>query len=130
MTTNRLSTCPGEIPPSNPQSDSTGIPAASTVRICVKLAVSFPSTISRSLRSVIMRSTKVRRSFSCATAVAALRGAKKSMSVSWSIAKMTYSTPPNRARVPTSPTSCQPTRACQAVHIRMNITAANAARTT
>jgi hypothetical protein len=78
-----------------------------------------PRTISRSDRSVISSRTNVRRSFSCATAVAAANGAKKSMSVSCTSTKIRNRMPPNRARMPSSRTSRKPIRTCQAVHIRM-----------
>jgi len=79
-----------------------------------------PSTISRSLRSVINKSVKVRRSFSYETVAAVNSGAKNNINVNWSIAKIQYRMPPNRATTPRSVTVCQPMIDCQAVHIRMN----------
>ena len=49
-------------------------------------ATSLPSTISRSLKSVMSKRDNVRRSFSYETAAAVNKGAKNSMRVNWSIA--------------------------------------------
>ena len=58
--------------------DSIPAPAASAARMFIRPASSFPSTISRSLRSVISSRMKVRRSFSWAIEAAVKSGAKKS----------------------------------------------------
>ncbi len=86
VTANRFSTCPNEIPPKNAQIDKKPTLAARIVKMFSSPATSLPSTISRSLRSVMSKSVKVRRSFSYETAAAVNSGAKKSISVNWSIA--------------------------------------------
>jgi hypothetical protein len=128
VTASASTTCPGETPPSRRQRNSTGAVVASSVPICSRLDRSLPRTISTSRKSVIKRSTNVRRSFSCATAVAAASGAKNSISVSCSRTKTWNKTAPNRARVPISRTSRQPIRACHAVHIKMKSSPAYTAR--
>ena len=91
-------------------------------------ATSLPTTISRSLKSVIISSVNVRRSFSYDTAAAVNNGAKKSMRVNWSIANNQYRIPPNRAITPSSRTTSQPINDCHAVHNRMKRKQTNEAR--
>ena len=128
VTRNRLLTCANEIPPNRVQIISSPTLAPRIVSTLISPATSFPSTISRSLRSVMSSSVKVRRSFSYEMAAAVKIGAKKSISVNWSMAKIRYSKPPNRASTPTSRIVCQPMSDCQVVHIRMNNTHENDAR--
>ncbi len=113
-------TWPLETPPSSMQRKKTGAAAARSVTIWSRLAASLPRMISTSRKSVINKRMNVRRSFSWATAVAAERGAKKSIKVSWKRTNRRNSRWPKWAMIPTSDTSANPTSDCQAVHIRMN----------
>ena len=88
VTANRVSTCPNEIPPRSMQSAMSPVPAPSMARIFIRPASNFPSTISRSLRSVIRSMTKVRRSFSWATDAAVKIGAKNRIRVNWRTANI------------------------------------------
>ncbi len=112
-------TWPGETPPRSRQRKKTGADVASSVRTWRRLAISLPRMISTSRRSVISRSTNVRRSFSWATEVAAESGAKNSIRVSWKRTNQRKRRCPKYAMRPTSEISANPTRDCQAVHIRM-----------
>ncbi len=69
--------CPTEIPPKSASSMKTGSPAANITSTFSKLARSFPSTSSWSERFVSSSRTKVLRSFSWATALAASMAEKK-----------------------------------------------------
>ena len=128
VTAKRFTTCPNEIPPKKAHSDTSPMLAARIIKIFKSPATSLPSTISRSLRSVISSSVNVRRSFSYEIAAAVNSGAKNSIRVNWSMANITYRMPPNRAITPSSRTSCQPMIDCQAVHNRMNRKQENDAR--
>ena len=69
------------MPPKKAHSDTSPMLAARIIKMFKRPATSLPITISRSLKSVIKRSVKVRRSFSYEIAAAVNSGAKKSMSV-------------------------------------------------
>ena len=89
VTAKRFTTWPNEMPPNNAHSDTSPILAARIIKMFKRPATSLPSTISRSLRSVIMSSVNVRRSFSYETAAAVNKRRKEEHQVNWSIANMT-----------------------------------------
>ncbi len=100
------------------ESMKTGSPAANITSTCNKLARSFPSTSSWLERFVSSSRTKVRRSFSWATALAASMAEKKTAKANCSGARIWKTMPANCARSLTSRTICVPVSTSQAVQIK------------
>ena len=73
-----------------------------------KLANNLPNTNSLLDKWVISKRTSVRRSFSWDTALAANKAEKKIATTSCSGARIWNNMPPNRAKSPTSRTTCVP----------------------
>ena len=89
------------MPPNSVASMNSGRLAASITNRSSRLAKSLPSTSSELLRRVISSRIRVRRSFSCATAPATPKAARKITSASWNGARIWNRTDPKRAMSPT-----------------------------
>ncbi len=85
-----------------------------------RLASSLPSTNSLLVSLVKSSRTSVRRSFSCATALADKSAEKNKATASWSGARTWNKLMPKRAKSPTSRINCVPVSTSQAVIIRIN----------
>ena len=90
-------TCSNDTPPKSIVSTNNGSDAASIANTCRKLAKSLPSTSSLLVRLVSSNSTSVRRSFSCATALAASSAEKNTVTASCTSASSGKRPAPNRA---------------------------------
>ena len=84
------------------------------------LAKSLPRTSSELVIRVIRSKSRVRRSFSCATAAAVSNAEKATASASWTGAKRAKMAVPNRAKSPTPRTGCDPKTISRAMSTRPN----------
>ena len=117
VTANTRAIWSNETPPNRADSMNSGNAPTSITSMLSRLATSLPSTSSLLESRVNSNSTRVRRSFSWATALAANMAEKNTASANCKGARIWNRIAPKRARSPTSRTRCAPANLSQAVVI-------------